>query len=147
MFTEAATDDRWGWKALELSGVQRGRNVLLPHRCRDIVDGEDRTRLHVRGHIIRRRVYAGEVASAQLSKDGKVMSIHLGTGDGVKDADERLSRFADRFDDLVCNQRVLVVEDMGRPTALAEVKVVGAGDGDDVNSGGCGQLSRHGADG
>lgn len=93
-------------------------------------------------------MYAGEVASAQLREDGEVVGVRLGSGDGVEDTDElMLFRFADRFDDLVGNRRVLVVKDLGRSAALAEVKVVSAGDGDDADSGGRGQLSRHGADG
>ena len=92
-------------------------------------------------------MHAGEVTSTELGKDGEVVGVRLGSGDSVEDADELVvSRFADRFNDFVDHRRVLVIEDLGRPTALAEVKVVRASDRDDVNSGGRRKLSRHGAD-
>ena len=76
------------------------------------------------------------------------MGVRLGSGDGIEDADEFvLPSFANGFDDLVSNRRVLVVEDLDSPTALAEVKVVCAGNRDNVDSRGRSQLSRHGADG
>ena len=76
------------------------------------------------------------------------MGVRLGSGDGIEDADEFvLPSFAYRFDDLVGDRRVLVVEDLDSPTTLAEVKVVCAGNRDNVDSRGRSQLSRHGADG
>ena len=93
-------------------------------------------------------MHADEVASAQFGEYGEVVGVRLWSGDGVEDANKLvLSRFSERIDELVDDRRVFVIEDLGRSAALAEIEIVRANDGDDVDSRGRSQLSRHGADG
>ena len=117
-------------------GMQRRHNVVLPDRRRHVVDGKDHTNLHVRGRVGGRRMCAGEVASAQLGEDGEVVGVCLGSGDSVEDANELvISGFANHFDDLLGDRRVFVIEDLGSPATLTEVKILPAGERDDVDSG------------
>lgn len=91
-------------------------------------------------------MHAGEVATAQLLEYGEVDGIRVRSGDGVEDADEfRLDYFDDFVDER--GRGVLVVKDVSRSAALDEIVIMRAGDGDDGDSGGGGDLSRHGADG
>ena len=145
---QALSDNGRRREALQLSALQRGRHEVPVGGRRDIVDGEDHARLDIRGHIVGgRRVHAGEVATAQLPEDVEIAGVRVGSGDGVEDADEcrvaRLGGFDDFFDD----GGVLVVKDLSGSAALDQIVVVRARDGDDVDSSGRGDLSRHGADG
>ena len=92
-------------------------------------------------------MHAGEVATAQLLEDGEVAGVRLGSGDGVEDADEfGLARHGG-IDDVLDDRGVLVVKDLSSSAALDQVVVVRTSDGDDVDSSGRSDLSRHGADG
>ena len=145
---QALADNGRRREALQLSALQRGRHEVPVSGRRDIVDGEDHAGLDVRGHIFGgRRVHAGEVATVQLAEDVEVAGVRVRSGDGVEDADEfGLARF-DGFDDFVDDRGVLVVKDLSGSAALDQSMAVRARDGDDVDSGGRGDLSCHGADG
>ena len=145
---QALADDGRRREALQLSALQRRRHEVPISGRRDIVDGEDHARLDVRGHIVGGRgVHAGEVATAQLPEDVEIADVRVGSGDGVEDADELGLARLSGFDDFVDDRGVLVVKDLSGSAALDQVVVVRARDGDDVDSSGRGDLSRHGADG
>lgn len=92
-------------------------------------------------------MHAGEVATTQLLEDVEVAGVRLGSGDGIEDADEfGLARLGG-FDEFLDARGVLVVKDLSSSTALDQIVVVRTSDGDDVDSSGRSDLSRHGADG
>lgn len=144
---QALADDGWWREALQLSALQCGRHEVPVCARRDIADGEDHAGLDIRGHTVsRRRVHAGEVTTTQLLKDVEVPGVRLGGRDSIEDADKFGLARRDRFDDFLDNRGVLVVKDQSSPAALDQIVVVRTSDGDDVDSSGRSDLSRHGAD-
>ena len=73
--------------------------------------------------------------------------VCFGSGYGLEDTDKLGLARSGGIDDFLDNRGVLVVKDVGSSTALDEVVVVGSGYGNDVDSCGRSELSRHRPDG
>ena len=88
-------------------------------------------------------MHVGEIATAQLLENNKVVSVRLRSKDDVEDIDEfGLTRY-DGVDDALKDRGVSVVKDLSSSAALNQVLIVGISDSDDVNFRGHKDLNRY----
>lgn len=92
--------------------LQRRQQELLPKWVRDGVDGEDRPRLDVAGHVLWARENCGKLTTSKLLQNGQGDGVGFREGDGVVDPDEFAPRGFDSGDDVIDRRGALVAHNL-----------------------------------